>query len=212
MNRVIVFDTETTGLPSKYNAKVSEPDIWPYIVQFSWIVYDIESMDMLKKEDYIIKLKNMSIPPQSTKIHGITNEIMNEKGVDLVQVLAKFYEDLYEADICVAHNMKFDKSMIMVESGRYNIKTDIWENKVEFCTMLYGDAITKLTRLNYQNKRVSKHPKLIELYEKLFNERPSNLHNSLMDVLVCFRCYYKMRYNRDLLKDDDKFGGFDCFN
>ena len=90
MNRVIVFDTETTGLPSKYNAKVSEPDIWPYIVQFSWIVYDIESMDMLKKEDYIIKLKNMSIPPQSTKIHGITNEIMNEKGVDLVQVLAKF--------------------------------------------------------------------------------------------------------------------------
>ena len=212
MTTVIVFDTETTGLPSKYNAKVTEPGVWPYIVQFSWIVYDIETMDMVKKEDYIIKLKNMSIPPQSTKIHGITNEIMNEKGVDLVQVLAKFYEDLYKADICVAHNMKFDKSMIMVESVRYNINTDIWDNKIEFCTMLYGDGITNLTRLNYQNKTVPKHPKLIELYEKLFNERPSNLHNSLMDVLVCFRCYYKMRYNRDLLIDDDKFRGFDCFN
>ena len=212
MTTIIVFDTETTGLPSKYNAKVTELGVWPYIVQFSWIVYDIETMDMLKKEDYIIKLKNMSIPPQSTKIHGITNEIMEEKGVDLVQVLGKFYEDLRRSDICVAHNMKFDKSMIMVESGRYNINTDIWDNKVEFCTMLYGDGITKLTRLNYQNKTVPKHPKLIELYEKLFNERPSNLHNSLMDVLVCFRCYYKMRYNRDLLEDDDKFVGFDCFN
>ena len=48
-------------------------------------------------------------------------------------------------------------------------------------------------------------------YEKLFNEVPNNLHNSLNDVLVCFRCYYKMRYNLDILQEDDKFGGFDCF-
>ena len=74
MTTVIVFDTETTGLPSKYNAKVTELGVWPYIVQFSWIVYNIESMDMIKCEDHIIKLKDMSIPPESTKIHGITNE------------------------------------------------------------------------------------------------------------------------------------------
>ena len=212
MTTVIVFDTETTGLPSKYNAKVTELGVWPYIVQFSWIVYDIENMDMIKCEDHIIKLKNMTIPPQSTEIHGITNEMMNEKGVDLLGVIGKFYDDLQNADICVAHNLKFDKSMIMVESARLNISSELFENKIEFCTMLYGDKITKLTRLNYQNKTVSKHPKLIELYEKLFDQRPSNLHNSLVDVLVCFRCYYKMRYNRDLLEDDDKFGGFDCFN
>ena len=40
--KVLVFDTETTGLPpfnrvpTKYNIKD-----WPYIVQFSFIIYDI---------------------------------------------------------------------------------------------------------------------------------------------------------------------------
>ena len=48
-------------------------------------------------------------------------------------------------------------------------------------------------------------------YEKLFNEVPNNLHNSLNDVLVCFRCYYKLRYNMDILQEDDKMRGFECF-
>ena len=212
MTRILIFDVETTGLPSKYNAKITELDVWPYIVQFSWIVYDINDMDMIKCEDHIIKLKNMSIPPESTKIHGITNEMMEEKGVDLFITLAKFYDDLHKSDVCVAHNIKFDKSMILVESTRQKLTNNLFDNKIEFCTMTYGDAITKLTRLNYHNKVVPKYPKLIELYEKLFDKKPKNLHNSLMDVLVCFRCYYKMRYNSDLLVDDDKMSGFDCFN
>ena len=81
---------------------------------------------------HIVKLKNMTIPPQSTEIHGITNEIMNEKGVDLLGVIAKFYDDLHRADICVAHNLKFDKSMIMVESARLNISSELFENKINF--------------------------------------------------------------------------------
>jgi hypothetical protein len=43
---------------------------------------------------------------------------------------------------------------------------NVFENKVEFCTMVYGNDICKLTRLNYRNQIVSKFPKLIELYEK----------------------------------------------
>ena len=208
--RVLVFDTETTGLPSKYNAKVEELGIWPYIVQFSWIVYDTDDMDLINIKDYIIKLPNtMKVPPESTKIHGITNEMML-KGRDIEQVIYEFNDDLSACGMVVAHNLKFDKSMVQVESLRNNIK-DIFQDKVEFCTMMYGNDICKLTRLNYKNKTVSKFPKLIELYEKLFNEVPNNLHNSLNDVLVCFRCYYKLRYDLDILKEDDKFAGFDCF-
>ena len=68
-----------------------------------------------------------------------------------------------------------------------------------------------LTRINYRNQVVSKFPKLIELYKKLFNEVPNNLHNSLNDVLVCFRCYFKMRYNLDILMEDEGFIRFKCF-
>ena len=93
--KVLVFDVETTGLPSKYNAKVEELEVWPYIVQFSWIVYDTDEQDLLTVKDYIIKLKNnMLIPSESTKIHGITNEMKLEKGNSIQQVLYHFNEDL----------------------------------------------------------------------------------------------------------------------
>ena len=78
--------------------------------------------------------------------------------------------------------------------------------------MIYGNAICKLTRINYRNQVVSKFPKLIELYKKLFNEVPNNLHNSLNDVLVCFRCYFKMRYNLDILMEDEKTSKLNCSN
>ena len=43
---------------------------------------------------------------------------------------------------------------------------------------------------------------LVELHEKLFEETPKNLHNSLIDILVCFRCYYKMYNGKDILTID----------
>ena len=211
MARILVFDVETTGLPSKYNAKPQDTNLWPFIVQFSWIVYDTETMDMLEIKDYIIKLPDgKTVPEESTKIHGITNEMMLEKGTSIENVLYEFYEHLSKCQTLIAHNLKFDKSMATVESIRNHINPQ-FNNVIEFCTMIYGNAICNLTRVNYRNQVVSKFPKLIELYQQLFNEVPNNLHNSLNDVLVCFRCYYKMRYNEDILREDEAMAMFECF-
>lgn len=48
-----------------------------------------------------------------------------------------------------------------------------------------------------EKKTFKKWPKLSELYFALFGENPTGLHNSMMDVLVCLRCYLKMRHNFD---------------
>ena len=43
-----------------------------------------------------------------------------------------------------------------------------------------------------------KWPKLNELHNTLFpNEEVKGLHNSMVDVLACLRCYLKMRHNYD---------------
>ena len=72
--KIIVFDTETTGLPKKVvktpkptpreeeegaqplpYAVVQETEtIWPHIVQFSYIVYDTTINEILKISDNII--------------------------------------------------------------------------------------------------------------------------------------------------------------
>ena len=40
--KVLVFDTETTGLPTERNASISDLKAWPYIVQLSYILYDVD--------------------------------------------------------------------------------------------------------------------------------------------------------------------------
>ena len=37
----VIFDVETTGLPKQRNAPLENTELWPYIVQISWIVIDI---------------------------------------------------------------------------------------------------------------------------------------------------------------------------
>jgi DNA polymerase III epsilon subunit-like protein len=46
-------------------------------------------------------------------------------------------------------------------------------------------------------RMMNKWPKLVELYEMLFQEKAENLHNSMNDVLACLRCYVKMRHGYD---------------
>jgi DNA polymerase III epsilon subunit-like protein len=43
-----------------------------------------------------------------------------------------------------------------------------------------------------------KFPKLNELHLKLFESVPENLHNSLIDVIVCLRCFLKIRCCLDI--------------
>lgn len=206
---VLIFDVETTGLPTKWNPSVSETTCWPYIVQFSWIIYSVEKNEIVSQKDWVIKLKDgMKIPEESTKIHGITNEAM-EYGHPIEHALEEFLNDYNNASVIVAHNLKFDKSMVMVECLRNKINIQI--KKREFCTMLYGEALCGLTRVNKYGKTVSKYPKLIELHNKLFDYEPSNLHNSLYDVAVCLRCYIKLRYNKDLLEMNERLNTFPCF-
>ena len=36
----LIFDTETTGLPKKWNAPITDSDNWPRSVQLAWQLHD----------------------------------------------------------------------------------------------------------------------------------------------------------------------------
>ena len=199
--KILIFDTETTGLP---NWRAKGPQwykSWPYIVQLSWILYNVDKNTFVKG-DYIIKLPlNITIPNDSIKIHGITNKIMNTQGVDFMKALTHFLIHLHNADFIVAHNLDFDKKMLLAEFERRDMINHFDVIKgVDYCTMRNSEELCGLTKISpVTGLRYSKFPRLSELHYCLFKERLVNLHNSYNDVLACLRCYYKLIYDEDIL-------------
>jgi len=184
----LFFDTETTGLPIDYNAHYSNVDNFPRLVQLSWLLY--QDNEEISYSDFVIIPENFIIPEESSKIHGFTTQYCQEKGYDLKKVLNKFYTDFSLCDSLVAHNMNFDKNIIMSELARNN--ADKFAKKIEesntFCTMM-----NSIKFCNLPGKRGLKFPKLIELYVKLFGEVFEDQHNALNDVRATAKCFFKMK-------------------
>ena len=213
--RVLVFDTETSGLPKSKIINQSTQHLWPFIVQFSYVIFDDTSKNIIKIQDKIIKVKTYNvISEESIKFHGITNEISETKGVNLIDVLTEFLSDLNKIDLIVGHNIEFDISMIKVELLRIvneyekdetvkeklksQLELIINSDKV-YCTMQKSIDMCKIERENSRGKYF-KFPSLTELHEKLFNVKPQSLHNSLNDVLITLRCFIKMYDDNDILE------------
>ena len=125
----------------------------------------------------------------------ITNEIMNEKGQDIKETLMKFKRDLSNSTFLVAHNLDFDTSIVSVELLRNGLRNVIYYYRGQKCCTM------RETKRLFRNKW----PKLVDLHYKLFRKKPKNLHNSLIDVFVCFRCYCQYYYDFDPVKDKTHF-------
>lgn len=207
-NKVIVFDTETTGLPkTRQKPNKWNTYLYPHIVQFSWFVFDINLKKVIKTADHIIKLpEDMEVPIESSNVHGITTEIMLKKGVDIVNVLREFTKDLLDSHYIVAHNINFDKNIVSVEYMRNDLIDWIARHrKKEFCTLANSIELCQIYKTNNQNEKYLKWPKLMETHEKLFKTVPNNLHNSLIDIYVCFRCFYKLAFGEDINNINTRF-------
>jgi len=212
---ILVLDTETSGLPLKRRS-IAAAD-WPHIVQLSYIIYDPVKNVMSKVFDAIIKMKpGFTIPAESTAIHGITNEISAEQGVDIETVLEEFYQDAKDVKLIVAHNMDFDLTAVKMEFKRlltpdtkhkYSTHIDFLEtikqcNYNSYCTMQSSIYICNLEVTAKNGDKYKKYPRLSELYKHLFNEEPKNMHNALNDVIATLRCYMKLNHETDIMASE----------
>ncbi len=201
--RVLVFDTETTGLPKSRKAPITDSEAWPHIVQLSWIVYDTEAATIESAEDHLVKLPSgMSIPPESARIHGITDSQLNRKGIDAGDALQWFVRCVSGADMYVAHNIDFDRPVIQAACSRLGLAPPFDASTCRarsYCTAKAGVPITQLWAKRANGTGFLRYPKLWELHQELFQTDVQNLHDALADVLVCLRCYLAMAHDHDLM-------------
>lgn len=192
---ILVLDLETTGLAKDYKDSFDNVDNWPYIVQISYQILSGYDNDILKEADYILRPENFVIPESSILLHGITNDIANEKGWDRKDFYKYFVEQLKAVHYIVAHNADFDVNVLKCELLRYTEMTVTEINALfsgihVICTMKASVDLCKILRNS--NSSEYKYPKLNELYNHLFGKGYENPHNSLFDVRATTECFLEL--------------------
>ena len=175
--RLVLFDTETTGLPKTKDPATRGSNNWPHIVSLAWIVME---NDVIVKEEYrLIAPSGWTIPADSTAIHGITHEHAEQRGVALGGALYEFLSE--PADCWIAHNFNFDMNVI-ANAALWDVGLPFKGFSKWFCTMEASAPICKLPKPN--GWKGYKLPKLSELYKFILRRDPKSdsLHNSLYDT------------------------------
>jgi DNA polymerase-3 subunit alpha len=184
----IIFDTETTGLPKRYNAPISDTDNWPRAIQIAWQLHD-KWGKLIEHQDYLIQPEGFDIPYDSEQIHGISTALAEEEGIALEDVLQKFNHALEKAEFVVGQNVDFDLNIMGAEFYRASKNTPLNEMPVlDTCT----EKTAQLCQIPGGRGGKFKLPTLTELHEFLFKEAFNEAHNATADVEATTRCFLEL--------------------
>ena len=184
----LIFDTETTGLPKKWNAPVTDIDNWPRCVQLAWQVHD-NLGNCIDNKDFLIKPDGYNIPYDSEKIHGISTELAEKDGYNLLDVLKQFNEAVKESKFVIGHNVKFDLNIMGCEFHRANLQNNLdVANILDTCY----EKTALLCMIPGGRGGKYKFPTLTELHSFLFSKPFAEAHNATADVEATARCFLEL--------------------
>jgi len=184
----LIFDTETTGLPKNFKAPITDTDNWPRCVQIAWQLHD-ELGNLIDHQGYLIQHDGYNIPFESEQIHGISTQLVTEKGIPLIEVLTHFNEALEESKFVVGQNIDFDLNIMGSEFYRMGVETSLNQKpKLDTCT----ETTAKLCQIPGGRGGRFKLPTLTELHQHLFKAPFSEAHNATADVEATTRCFFEL--------------------
>jgi DNA polymerase III epsilon subunit-like protein len=166
----MVLDTETTD----FNGD---------IIQLAWIIYNLDTNQIIKKSNIYVKDRISTIKSQS--IHNISLEKLRDEGVEFYQLMKEFIGDFKLIDTIVGHNISFDIRIIINNLRKFNI------NIIDFNTQKQISNIFD----NYQiecTRKISGGKSLENLYLDLFSTNFLGAHNAMVDVESTLDCYLQL--------------------
>lgn len=184
----LIFDTETTGLPKRWDAPITDTDNWPRCIQIAWQLHD-EMGNLLEHQNYMVRPDGFNIPYDAERIHGISTELAMQEGLPLGEVLEKFNIALSKSKFIVGQNVGFDINIMGCEFHRHSVGTDLSAMKVlDTCT----EVTAELLQLPGGRGGKFKLPTLTELHQYLFGEPFAEAHNATADVEATTRCFLEL--------------------
>lgn len=161
---VMVFDTETTGLPLHEGADLRKQ---PHIIEFGCALLSRKTGAVEERASILINPGEL-VSAFITKLTGITNEMLSDAG-DFAAALPQLERLFSGVELVIAHNMPFDKFMMRCELMRANAVGFGWPPR-ELCT------------LGAFRHEWGRDVRLIELYERTMGRRLDQTHRAAGDV------------------------------
>lgn len=144
----LVFDTETTGLPVR--APKGEPPIpaddprQPRLCSFSAVIAD-EFGNEIEAHSFLVKPEGWTMADfdaiavaegktPASQINGLTDDVLNEKGAPVSDVLDFYETQIKSGLITVAFNSIFDTKIMRGELRRAG-RPDLFEETPNICVM-----------------------------------------------------------------------------
>lgn len=189
---IIIFDTETSGLPKKQR-DFSEVKM----LELGYLKLD-EDLNIINENRYLVRV-DIEVPEIITKLTGITNEELNKNGEELENILNTFLVDIKDADILIAHNNRFDLGMLRQEYC--NIKSEyLFDNyiykKINLDSLeIFKKCINKKDIINY---------KLQTIFNYYNKEEFIQTHRALDDCYMIHNCLLK-------IKDINNFNSYNFY-
>lgn len=185
----LIFDTETTGLPKRWDAPISDVENWPRAIQIAWQLHD-EMGNLVEHQEYLIKPEGFNIPFDAEKVHGISTELAEEQGFPLNKVLTEFNRVLSKAKFVVGQNVGFDINIMGAEFYRSGIEESSLTRLpvLDTCT----EITAELCQLPGGRGGKFKLPTLTELHNQLFGNGFNEAHNATADVEATARCFFEL--------------------
>ncbi|TRX30033.1 DNA polymerase III subunit alpha [Flavobacterium franklandianum] len=194
----LIFDTETTGLPKRWGAPISDTDNWPRCIQIAWQLHD-DMGKVIEHQDYLVKPEGFNIPYDAERIHGISTELAEAEGIPLTEVLEKFNIALSKTKFIVGQNLGFDINIMGCEFYRLGVESPMSSMPIlDTCT----EVTASLLRLPGGRGGKFKLPTLTELHQYLFNKPFGEAHNATADVEATTRCFFELIRTEVFTKSD----------
>jgi DNA polymerase III epsilon subunit-like protein len=175
--RIIVIDTETSGLDPDFNE----------ILSFSWIIVNAPTWTIMEQRDYYFEWSHIVyVDDDAIAINGLNyKELHKHKLSDRDFVLEEFAIAVQNCDLIVGHNVTFDINFLIAAKPKLKkiLNSIKWMDTMVECTEFCG------IRRGYDYK----FPKLSELSQKLkISLNIDNTHHSLYDAQLTLECFKKI--------------------
>lgn len=159
------FDWETTGLTVHPNAEL---EMQPRPIEFAALLTD--GKEILETFEFLVN-PDIAIDEIITKITGLTNEILEEQPLFAEQI-PRLKGAFGKADVCIAHNLSFDKNITKYALEREGLTLDdVGFPKIQICTV------------EQLMPEFGRRMKLEELYNLYFGDYEQK-HRALDDVML----------------------------